>query len=856
MKLVLKIGKLLAILVLTVSIILLSASFLLKDRVGFIILRSINKNLSTKLEVDSYKLSFLRRFPKASLELKDVLVHSSHTFKAAEFHETCTDTLLSAHQVIVEFKITDILKGVYNIERISAISGKVNILTDLSGDVNYKITVNNNKSENEETTINLDRINLTDIFAYYHHLGSHLIIGGPVKSGKLKIRITGDIIDFTGGTDLRISRFELYDFKMDKSVPAKIDMSLQSSKTGINFRKGIMHVENSDITLVGTLASDNFLDIKVTGTNIDLAKMKKYLPEKYLTQVIDYDPSGSMVFNSKIKGEMSRKSNPHVDLSWQVKNGKIAYKKSGIKIKDLSFTGQLSNGKENKFESSSVSVNDFRAELGSTSYTGQAILRNFNSPLIDMNLKGRVYPAELKEFFNLQSISTAEGSADVDLKIINGQWSAKNFSADGFIDLKPEGTVAFNSLTIGFQNNKMLFGNVNGSLTLLKYIQANKIRLKYKGQNIKINGQFQNLPEWLSGRKVVMIAKADVAFDKLIPEAFLTGGTVSAESYRKKEAFSMPGDMKLDINFKIDSLTYKTFKSSAVEGSFNYVPKTLTYKSLKMKALNGIISGSGFFAQNRDKSLMVKGIYDVNDIDVNKAFITFHNFGQTFLKAENIRGVLSGSLSLLFPMDSLLNFHIKNLTAEGKYHLVNGALINFDPVKQLSTFIEITELENIKFDKLENDFFIRNNQLYIPQMEVNSSAADLSVNGKHSFENDYEYHVKILLSEILSGKRKKRSNLTEFGVVEDDGLGRTSLLLKIVGKGEEAKVSYDMKAAGDQVKNSFKKEKQTLKTILNQEYGWYKGDSAVNQKQPEQKKPSRFKIKWDDGEAVKPPIKN
>ena len=853
MKLVLKIGKLLAILVLTVLIILLSASYLLKDKVGFIILRSINKNLSTKLEVGSYKLSFLRRFPNASLELKDVLVHSSHTFDPSEFYETSTDTLLAARQVIVEFKITDILTGIYNIERISAKSGKVNFFTDSLGEVNYIISVKNNKSGHEETTIDLNRINLTDIYAYYHHLGSHLIIGGPIKTGKLKIRITGDIIDFTGATDLMISRFELYDFKMDKSVPAKIDLTLQSTKTGINFRKGIMHIENSDITLAGTLASDNFLDLNVTGNNIDLGIMKKYLPEKYLMKIIDYDPSGTILFKSKIKGEMNRKSNPHVDVTWQLKNGRIAYKKSGLTLKNLSFSGLLSNGKVNKFETSSVTINDFRAELGSTAYTGQALLRNFSSPLINMNLKGKVYPGELKSFFNLQSISTAEGSADVDLKIINGQWTSKNFSAGGFIDLKPEGTVMFNSLTIGFQNNKLLFADVTGRLTFLKYIQADKIRLKYKGQNIKVNGQFQNLPEWLTGRKVVMTAKADIAFDKLIPEAFLTGGTVSAESYRKKVAFNMPGDLRLDINFKIDSLTYKTFSSSQVEGSLNYVPKTLTYRSLKMKSLNGFISGSGFLTQNKDKSLMVKGTYDVKDIDVNKAFIIFHNFGQSFLKAENIKGVLSGSLSLLFPMDSLLNFHIKNLTAQGKYHLVNGALINFDPVKQLSTFIEIRELENIKFDNLENDFFIRNNQLFIPQMEVNSSAADLSVNGKHSFENDYEYHVKILLSEILSRNRKKKSNITEFGVVEDDGLGRTSLLLKIVGKGDEAKVSYDMKAAGDQVKNSFRKEKETLKTILNQEYGWYKGDSTFNQKQPEQKKPSRFKIKWDDGEAEKPP---
>jgi hypothetical protein len=203
-------------------------------------------------------------------------------------------------------------------------------------------------------------------------------------------------------------------------------------------------------------------------------------------------------------------------------------------------------------------------------------------------------------------------------------------------------------------------------------------------------------------------------------------------------------------------------------------------------------------------------------------------------------------------MDSLMKFNIKTLTAEGKYHIVNGALINFDPVKQLSTFIELSELENISFEQLDNDFFIRNNWLYVPQMEVKSSAANLSVNGKHSFDNDYEYHVKILLSEILSRKRaKNKSNVTEFGVVEDDGLGRTSLLLKIIGKGDEAKVGYDIKAAGTEIKNNMKKEKQTLKTILNQEYGWYKNDSAVKQKPVEKK--SRFKITWEEGATEKAP---
>ena len=97
------------------------------------------------------------------------------------------------------------------------------------------------------------------------------------------------------------------------------------------------------------------------------------------------------------------------------------------------------------------------------------------------------------------------------------------------------------------------------------------------------------------------------------------------------------------------------------------------------------------------KSVIARGSFNITDIDVNKAFKTFHNFGQDFIKAENLCRNLSGTLSILLPMDSLLNPQIKSLTAEGKYILVNGALINFDPVKELSDFIELSELENIHF---------------------------------------------------------------------------------------------------------------------------------------------------------------
>jgi hypothetical protein len=851
MKLSLKIIKLLAILILAVTVILVTASLLLKDKVGFIILHSINKNLSTKLDVGAYKLSFLKKFPKASLELKNVVVHSSPDFNSSAFGDINTDTLFAARLVSLEFKITDILKGNYTIQSISAKSGEANFFTDTTGHINYNISVKNSGSGNEVTLINLEKISITDIKAYYNNLGAHLIIAGPIKSGKLKSRIYGNIIDFTAGTDIKINLFDLYNFKLGKPVPAKLDITLQSTKEGITFKKGVMHIHNYEIGVDGTVLSGNLLDLNLTAHNLDIARIRNYLPERLLTSLTDYELSGTVNATSKIKGELSHKKNPHIEINCTLKNGRVTAQKSKMAVKEISFSGHLTNGSGNSYETSSVSISGFKSKLGSSEYTGSANLKNFNNAFFDLTLKGRVFPREFKEFFTLQNLSSADGSTDIDLTIKNGKLSKKNLSVEGIIDLKPEGTMKFNSLTLGFQNDKILFSNVNGDLIILNSIRAEHFQFKYKGQNFVTTGEFHNLPEWLIGRKVIMSAKASVNCDKLIPEEFFANSNPAEKNRSAKKAFYLPNNLKFDIKFHIDKLSYRLFLASGVEGTLIYEPKYLSFKSLNMKSLEGSISGNGFIVQNKDQNLVTKGNFIVKDIDVNKAFTTFHNFGQSFLKAENIRGSLSGSLALLFPVDSLLNFHIKTLTADGKYRLVNGALINFAPVKQLSSFIELSELENITFEELSNDFSIRNNLLDIPQMEVKSSAANLSVKGKHSFDNEYEYHVKILLSEILSRKRiKKRSNITEFGVVEDDGLGRTSLLLKIAGKGEEAKVGYDIKEAGTVLKNNFKKEKQSIKTILNDEYGMYRKDSTITKPKPEEKKP-RFKIKFDDSDSAR-----
>jgi hypothetical protein len=160
MRLILRILKWSALGVFILFIVLFTLSLFLQDSIANVILQSINRNISTKIVVGSYKISLIRRFPKASLELKNVLVHSSGTVDKDQFKGIHTDTLLAARSVSMEFRMSDIIKEIYNIESLSIKDGELNFFIDSAGFINYEISAHNGNGAGKEFKMNLDRINI------------------------------------------------------------------------------------------------------------------------------------------------------------------------------------------------------------------------------------------------------------------------------------------------------------------------------------------------------------------------------------------------------------------------------------------------------------------------------------------------------------------------------------------------------------------------------------------------------------------------------------------------------------------------------------------------------------------------
>ena len=129
-------------------------------------------------------------------------------------------------------------------------------------------------------------------------------------------------------------------------------------------------------------------------------------------------------------------------------------------------------------------------------------------------------------------------------------------------------------------------------------------------------------------------------------------------------------------------------------------------------------------------------------------------------------------------------------------------------------------------------------------MDINSSAISFSGSGKHNFNNDFSYKTKVLLSEVLSSKAKKaKKENEEFGIIEDDGLGKISLYLTFTGNPDDYKISYDNQAVKEVIKNNIAEERNELKTILNEEFGWF-------QKENKSISDTSFTFEWEEPDII------
>jgi hypothetical protein len=163
------------------------------------------------------------------------------------------------------------------------------------------------------------------------------------------------------------------------------------------------------------------------------------------------------------------------------------------------------------------------------------------------------------------------------------------------------------------------------------------------------------------------------------------------------------------------------------------------------------------------------------------------------------------------------NFILDEERLKIRSHLVieKGELIDFKTLESLSSYVSVEDLKHVKFSTLENNIEVEDKIITIPNMEIKSSALSVFISGTHTFNQDINYDVKLLLSELLSTSFRKKN--TEFGEEEKDGKIFNTVYLKMTGNTEDPKISLDRIRFMEDVSEGIKEEKKTISNIIKED---------------------------------------
>ena len=125
-------------------------------------------------------------------------------------------------------------------------------------------------------------------------------------------------------------------------------------------------------------------------------------------------------------------------------------------------------------------------------------------------------------------------------------------------------------------------------------------------------------------------------------------------------------------------------------------------------------------------------------------------------------------------------------------------------------------------------------------MEIKSSALSIFLSGTHTFKQDINYEVTLLLSELLSTSfRKKNTKITEFGKEKKDGKMFTTVYFKMTGNTDDPKISLNKIRFMEDVNKSVKKEKEIITNIIKEDI------LQTEEKEKEEEKGQEIEIEWN-----------
>lgn len=773
--------------------------------------QEVNKRLNSDVTASKIELTFWESFPNVSVKLSDPMVMEATTH--------AYDTLLKADAIFLAFDLYALLQKEYVIQNLIVENGSVRLKIDEYGNNNFTIFKQDSSTSGEAIAFALEEIQLLETEVAYidqsinnnHHITAHNCIAYlTIDDEALQINLEGELYihhikvnrsNYVSEKEITLNTDCLYTFDTRRFV-------LKPSKA--QFNQAIFDISGE------VNSTENNLDLKFESAKTNIQHILVLLPEAMRNEFSNYESEGDLYFNGRIFGAYGKTRTPQYQINFGFENASFFHPQTSERISDAFLKGEISNGSLQNDLTSYLVLKDVKGQLGTNGFSGNLRYENFKDPYIDLSLKADFNLEKVFEFFPLDTIESIQGNLALDLNLKSKLSALQNLSKRQKI--QSEGSLTISSASFKIKQNDIPFNSINGHFLFNnKHLGITSLKARIGKSDFAISGIIHDGFNFLLGESKLLRVDADLKSDLIDLDELLTNQEQESNNpYR----FKISPRLLMNFRFDVQNLKFREWKEKnklkALRGELAVQNQTLTYRDIRADVSRGKFELSGTVNAKKPNKIIVKHQGSLSNIKIGEFFGSMENFSQDFITNKNLNGNLNGSFTNYMEFNEYLKLDLGSIISDIDIKVSNGKLIDFDPLVALGDFmkknkfdryLKKSDLSQIQFAELENNLFIENQKVSIPEMTIASDASSaITISGFHQFDNTFHYFISFPLVNY-----KKQERDAEYGIRTKGNDEQLHLFLELLGTPDDYEIKYDKKAIFE---SAVKSTKENVKKVF------------------------------------------
>ena len=791
-----------------VSIAIIGTQY--KDAVVDFVKNELGKKLNREVRVGKIQYSLFSSFPNVSV---DLLKLETYSFQPGDI------PFLKLNKVHLVFDIIPLIKGEFKLGQIILEEGQINIIHNRNESPNFNLLKDSPDSNSTKSSISINLLQLKDIELTYQNWRNNELYALTFEECSAVPNSFLDSINlnFTG----QIPSVQIGEFKSEVPIDLRGDFNLGLVNDSLRFYyKGEFGSGNAIFKGgISFYEKKEKWNIQCDILNHNISDILAIIPDQFKDDNLK-SLKGDLNAKFKIKGNRTSHKFPSLEVYFNFSGGllKIVNKQ----LKEIAIEGSYFQPDITSIYGAKAKVDKCSINYGGIILKGRGTIKEFSRPLISAKVQSSFNLKNLLGLVLDEEFNFLDGEAVLDL-----DFSGKIFDVFSNINkelkkFQSKGSITFSDVVaqpsdfdypLSIESGKLNFSNQD--------LVFDSFKGKILSSTFGMNGRIKNYLETLFKNQPLAF-DADLKIDKVVLEDFILQRSDSSNIQDVDYQFDLPKSITLKTNLKLGEFSFRDFNSQNIKGEMLLENQQLSFKELSMVTCDGTASLDGYINTLNPSKVVYKCTSNFKNIDAEKAFTQFENFGQDVLLHKHVKGRISLSTLLLAESDKQLNIYEEKIYTETDLNIVKGELISFEPLIELQNFLNEEfklnfNLSHLKFETLKNNIKIKDGVITIPEMAIRSSDINLDIAGKHTFNQEIDYLLKINHNEIFKANKQNKID-EEFGVVENNDKTAT-LPLRMKGDMDDPKFTYDTKTKMNLITDSWKREGKVIKKVFADEFG-------------------------------------